>query len=81
MNKIGEFLNKTTEISNGNRIVAVLGILSLSAMGQVLNYKLFKERMKNIELESKNYVLKHNNEELKMELGLNNGDNQDEMFE
>lgn len=49
MNKIKNFLDQTGEIRNGDRLVAVAGVLGLAIMGQVLNIKLYKSRIEGID--------------------------------
>jgi len=51
MSKIMNYLNTTSEISNKDRLIGVGCTIILGVMGEVLNYQLYKSRMKNLELE------------------------------
>lgn len=57
MSKIKEFLNDTTEISNGDRVIIVASTLGLMAMAHVLNYKLFRSRLDNLDKDEKIHKL------------------------
>ncbi len=51
MNKIKAFLNKKSEITNGQRLQICASILGLTAMGLYLNDRLLKSRLETIDKE------------------------------
>ncbi len=51
MGKIKSFLNKTTEITNGQRLQICASVLGLTAIGLYLNNKLVKSRLETIDKE------------------------------
>ena len=53
MKKFRNFLNQTSEITNGQRLTIVGCTLALMGIGYWRNYAAFKAEMKNIELEWK----------------------------
>ena len=58
MGKIKTFLNKTTEITNGQRLSIAVGILGLTGMALYLNDKLLQARLDNIDKDYDIEVLK-----------------------
>ena len=58
MGKIKTFLNKTTEITNGQRLSIAISILGLTGMSLYLNDKLLKARLDNIDKDYDMEVLK-----------------------
>lgn len=58
MNKLTNFLNETTEITNGNKVVSIVATLALLTMAQVLNYKLYKAKVAIIDKDMEITVLK-----------------------
>lgn len=63
MNKIENFLNQTYGITNKERFIAIGCTLFLTVTAEVLNYKLFKSRMDNIDKD-------HEIDKLKLEKSL-----------
>ena len=53
MKKFRNFLNQTSEITNGQRLTIMVCTLGLMGIGYWRNYAAFKAEMKNIELEWK----------------------------
>ena len=51
MKKFRNFLNQTSEITNGQRLTIVLCTLGLMGIGYWRNYAAFKAESKNIDLE------------------------------
>ena len=58
MGKIRTFLNKTTEITNGQRLSICVSILGLTGMALYLNDRLLKARLDNIDKDYDIEVLK-----------------------
>ena len=58
MGKIKAFLNKTTEITNGQRLSVCVSILGLTGMALYLNDRLLKARLDNIDKDYDMEVLK-----------------------
>lgn len=58
MGKIKTFLNKTTEITNGQRLSICVSILGLAGMALYLNDRLLKARLDNIDKDYDIEVLK-----------------------
>lgn len=58
MGKIKTFLNKTTEITNGQRLSICVSILGLTGMALYLNDRLLKARLDNIDKDYDIEVLK-----------------------
>jgi hypothetical protein len=58
MGKIKTFLNKTTEITNGERLSICVSILGLGGMALYLNDRLLKARLDNIDKDYDIEVLK-----------------------
>ena len=51
MKKFRNFLNQTSEITNGQRLTIMACTLALMGIGYWRNYAAFKAEMKNIDLE------------------------------
>ena len=58
MGKIKTFLNKTTEITNGERLKILASILGLAGIALYLNDRLLKARLENIDKDYDMEVLK-----------------------
>ena len=75
MKKIRNFLNRTSEITHGDRLSALIGISILMGIGFYLNDALFKSRIEVIDkdveimnLESRLHLEKKQREELESKL-------------
>lgn len=53
LNNVGEFLNEETSISNKERLIVLGGVVGLTAIGTILNYKYVVEVLNNESLKAK----------------------------